>query len=128
MEPRQGAPARDGRIWNLLAAVEADLSKAWTVPEMAQLANLSVSRLEHIFVAELAVTPTSFLSRARLNEAHRLLYQTDLSVKDVALNVGYRDRSYFNRRFKAQFGCPPGAIRRAVLGSKSRQGEMRCSE
>jgi transcriptional regulator GlxA family with amidase domain len=109
MEPK----ARDSRILTVLAAVESDLSKAWTASEMAQLVTLSVSRFEHVFVAERGVSPARLVSQMRLIEAHRLLCRTHLSVREIALNVGFRDRSYFNRSFRAMFGCPPSALRGA---------------
>jgi AraC family transcriptional regulator of arabinose operon len=102
---------RDRRIKAALSAVNADLAKPWTALEMARLVNLSVSRFNHLFVEEVGRTPAQFLLEIRLVEAHRLLSRTFLTVKEASIRVGVSDRSYFNRVFKRQFGCPPGQVR-----------------
>lgn len=49
-------------------------------------------------------------------EAARLLQFTDLSVGEVAFNVGYGDQLYFSRAFKRRFRRPPVAYRRIARG------------
>jgi len=104
---------RDPRVQTVVTAIKTDLSKPWTAREMARLVNLSVSRFAHIFVEEVGQTPARFLLDARLTEAHRLLSKTFMTVKEVSTQVGFSDRSYFNRAFKRHFGCTPGAAKRA---------------
>jgi AraC family transcriptional regulator, transcriptional activator of pobA len=47
----------------------------------------------------------------RMLEARRLLLATDDKVDGVAERVGYRDPSYFRRRFRRAHGVPPQAWR-----------------
>lgn len=98
---------RDRRIAEALSAVQKDLARQWTTSQMAHLVNLSPSRFEHLFVEVTGVSPRRYVLDLRLKEAHRLLSQTFLSVKEVAQTVGFQDRSYFNRVFKSRFGYPP---------------------
>jgi AraC-like DNA-binding protein len=94
-----------------LSAATEDLSKSWSIAELAALVRLSPSRFGHLFVEEMGVSPTRYLMECRLAESCRLLSSTFLSVKEIAGSVGFSDRSYFNRAFKSRFGCSPGAIR-----------------
>lgn len=48
-----------------------------------------------------------FVKSLRLKKAAQLLQQTDMTVYEVAYNVGYNDRKYFSREFKKQFGKTP---------------------
>ena len=48
----------------------------------------------------------------RLRQAAALLAQTELSIEQVAAEVGYADPSAFYRQFAAAFGMTPGEYRR----------------
>jgi len=54
------------------------------------------------------------LNRLRLQEARRLLQETDLQVSEIAFKVGYGNVSHFNRMFRERFGTAPGALRAAL--------------
>ena len=41
----------------------------------------------------------------------RQLLDTDLSVEDIALDVGYENQSYFFRQFKSRYGMTPRKYR-----------------
>jgi len=61
-----------------------------------------------------AVTGTSMsehLVRSRINRARALLAQRDLSIGEVADQLGYRDVYFFSRQFKKYAGCAPGKYR-----------------
>ena len=47
-----------------------------------------------------------------MTEARRLLTGTDLPADVIARRVGFRDPTYFSRRFRQLHGAPPGAWRR----------------
>jgi AraC family transcriptional regulator, transcriptional activator of pobA len=53
-----------------------------------------------------------------MTEAARLLRFTDMSVQQVALQVGYDDPLYFSRAFKRHFGESPVAYREATRGRR----------
>jgi len=53
-----------------------------------------------------------YLNRLRLEEAKRLLTQTDLQVSDIAYKVGYGNISHFNRVFKDHLGISPNDFRK----------------
>lgn len=54
------------------------------------------------------------LNRLRLQEARRLLLETDLQVSETAFKVGYGNVSHFNRMFRERFETAPGAVRAAL--------------
>lgn len=53
-----------------------------------------------------------YLQHCRMEEARRLLANTDRLVADVAESVGYRDRKFFNRLFLRESGATPSEYRR----------------
>jgi AraC-like DNA-binding protein len=56
----------------------------------------------------------AWIAERRLAEARRLLAQTDEPVEAVGRRSGFRDASYFSRRFRRAHGVTPAAWRRAV--------------
>jgi AraC family transcriptional regulator of arabinose operon len=64
------------------------------------------SRIFHRFENR---TIQQYLIGIRMNKARRLLEDGQLSVRNVALSVGYRDYSTFERRFRRETGCSPSA-------------------
>lgn len=101
----------DRRVQIVQSAVETDFRREWTNQALAELVNLSTSRLRHLFKAEAGQTPTQFLKAVRLREAEKLLRTTFLSVKEIMNRVGFLDESHFGHEFKKAYGMAPSKYR-----------------
>lgn len=82
-----------------------------TVPTLAKLENLSVSRYNTVFKELTGITPMQYVMKIRINAAKELLVGTDLPIKDVGLHVGYADSHFFSRIFRQNTGMTPGEYR-----------------
>ncbi|MBQ8605765.1 MAG: helix-turn-helix transcriptional regulator, partial [Clostridia bacterium] len=51
-------------------------------------------------------------NRMKVEEAERLLRETELSVAQVAQELGFSDSKYFNTIFKKQTGITPAVYRK----------------
>jgi AraC-like DNA-binding protein len=68
---------------------------------------------------ELGMTFTRYLNKLRLTEAARMLTdKTGQPIADIAYSVGYANPSYFNKRFKEEYGCTPMAFRAVATQTK----------
>ena len=99
----------DARIKTVLQAIEADPFSE--VQELARLVNLSSSRLSHLFKATVGVSLQSFLSNLRLERAAELLESTDMPIKEISYQVGYRHAPSFVRAFRKKIGSSPNDYR-----------------
>jgi YesN/AraC family two-component response regulator len=54
----------------------------------------------------------SYVKELRMNEAKRLLSETDLRVNEIALKVGYDNDKHFMKTFKAVVGVSPSEYRK----------------
>jgi signal transduction histidine kinase/DNA-binding LacI/PurR family transcriptional regulator/DNA-binding response OmpR family regulator len=68
--------------------------------------------LSRCFSNELGIGPMSYLSRYRIQQAKRLLEKRNLSITQVALEVGLSSQSYFSRLFQKEVGVTPSAYQR----------------
>jgi len=53
----------------------------------------------------------------RIHRAMELLKEADLSIAEVAQQVGFADSNYFSRQFRALVGSSPRGYRSARLGT-----------
>ena len=101
----------DRFIAKALAIVRKDLSVNHTVGDLAQTLNISRRTLEMKSNLVLGTTLKSEINRIRLNEAVRLISNTDLPVWAIAEKCGFCCASHLNTRFKTAFGHSPSVFR-----------------
>lgn len=87
-----------------------------SLQEVAEAVNLSQSHLSSQFKARTQVNYVKYLTQVRLEEARRLLRTTDLSIAQVAENIGYPNIANFYRHFHREVGMTPAAYRQAQRG------------
>lgn len=79
--------------------------------QIASHVHLSVRQYERRFKTELGVTPARYYRWLRINHAHRLLQQTEMSVAEVAFSSGFGSLEHFSRVYRQFFHCAPSADR-----------------
>ena len=95
-----------------LRYIDEHYAKPISVKDLANLEHISCGHFRVLFKQKTGMTPTYYITALRLRNACVLLKQTDLTVKEIALSVGFSDQMYFTRVFTKQFGIPPKAFRR----------------
>ncbi|MFE0633366.1 GlxA family transcriptional regulator [Streptomyces sp. NPDC058864] len=89
------------------------LSERPTVEQMAEHAHMSVRTFVRRFRAETGLPPGQWLTKQRLACAKSLLEATDLTVDQVALEVGFATATSLRQHLNAELGVSPVAYRRA---------------
>ena len=79
--------------------------------QLAERAYLSPTHLSRIFKEISGYTIVQVLQQIRIKAACDLLNNTELSVLEIALHVGYSDIKFFYRLFEQQVSLTPGAYR-----------------
>jgi AraC family transcriptional regulator len=119
--PIEGRPAgrRDRRravdaaLW-----LDAHAHEPVDLGAAARHVGLGVFHFLRLFSAVVGATPHQYLVRARLRRAARLLAADELTITEVALEVGFRDLSNFVRTFRRAAGVSPRSFRRAARGDR----------
>lgn len=74
--------------------------------------HLSAYYLSHIFPRVTGMTLVAYINRVRIEQACRLLRETELPVTEIAYRVGYQSGTHFGRVFKKAKGVSPQGYRR----------------
>lgn len=92
--------------------VEARLSDSdISVEDLAADMNLSRVQLYRKVKTVTGSSPVELLRTARLNRGYQLLLTSDLSISEVAYQVGFTAPSYFTKCFKEEYGMLPGDVK-----------------
>ncbi len=84
------------------------------VSDYASLLHVSPNHLNKLIKTITGKSPTKCIDEALILEAKVLLYQTDLTINEVASDIGIYDQSYFSRLFKRYEGITPLAFRKKI--------------
>jgi AraC-like DNA-binding protein len=109
-EPAVAAEARDPIAEAHQFAV-AHLKEPLTVGRLAGVACLSVPQFSRRFRAATGLSPARWIARQRLMRAAELLRYADLSVQEIAGEVGYVDLPTFSKAFRRWLGVSPSQHR-----------------
>ena len=85
-----------------------------SVAEMARVMNMGELSFARRFSADTGISPRKFFERILAEHAVRLLTGTDMSVKEIAGEMGVDNEYYFSRFFKRHLGLPPGEFRQRM--------------
>lgn len=93
-----------------------------SIQDLANSLHISYHYFCHIFKQENLVSPQRFIAKYRLNKALQLLKNSNLSIEDIYLNVGFKNKQAFIKECKEETGLLPfeyrNANRPASLGAR----------
>jgi len=99
------------RVGNVIGALENDFSKDWKLVDLLSIAHMSSSNLLRVFRKATGQTPIEYLVRLRIQRAMEILRNTELSITEIAMEVGFNDSNYFTRQFRRVVGTTPRDFR-----------------
>lgn len=97
----------------VLAYIDQNISEPLTLEMMAQVASISASHFSDLFRQCMGQSPHQYLMARRVEKAKDLLASTDLSIAEVAANVGFADQSHLTRLMRRFTGLTPRMLRGA---------------
>jgi len=83
-----------------------------TLRMLAEIAGMSESSFSRRFKISAGITPYQYVMRERLEEAKRLLRDTEWSLVDIAVATGFSSQSHFATTFKKSVKLTPLQYRR----------------
>ncbi len=106
--PTGHEPERFARV---LAVIETRFAEDLRIADLCEAGNVSERSLSRYFLNHIGESVGSYISRARIGHACRLLSDTSLPVSVVAARSGFPNVANFNRQFKALKSITPSQYR-----------------
>jgi AraC family transcriptional activator of mtrCDE len=101
------------RLAPALLALFNEPAKAWSLPELARLCNMSRATLARQFQEKLGRSASDLLTDIRMTIATNELRKSSMSTGAVADAIGYQSEAAFQRAFKSHIGVTPAQWRKA---------------
>jgi len=95
------------RIAEIVKYINQNYKEKLTLSSIAERFYMSPSYLSRTFKMVMGVLITDYLNNLRISKAQLLLKESDLSILEVAGEVGFDNQSYFGRVFKSIVGVSP---------------------
>ncbi len=92
--------------------MQAELSHNFSIPELAAMSNTSKATLNRLFRKYLNTSPQAYLNSLRMENAKNLIRRGNLSFKEIAEQLGFRNSLYFSTSFKKYTGVAPSEFRK----------------
>lgn len=97
----------------LVSYIETHLSQDITLDELANYTNYSVAHISRIFKEMTNDTLVSYINEKRLQKAKGLLKE-EIPIKEIAMEIGFNNYSYFYKAFKRRTGMSPEDYRKSL--------------
>ena len=106
MESRTGNSSSQ-YVLNAIKYIQFNYSQDISIDDIAKSVGVSRSHLYRVFMSNVGQSPIDYLTNYRISEACYLLKNSQLSIAEIAVSVGFFDQFYFSRVFKKNKGVPP---------------------
>lgn len=100
-------------ITRAMAFIEENYAQKLTLRELSRQLHINESYLSKLFKKELDVNFTDYLNELRIHKSMQLIEETNLSLLEIAVQVGFEDQSYYTKIFKKVTGKTPKQYKNA---------------
>lgn len=107
------APARHSESFKpLIRHIESHIAEPLSVEQAARMVNLNPYHFCKTFKKLTGRTFVDYVNWLRINEADRLLRETECTVTEIAERIGCGNANYFTKLYKKYKSFPPSDVRR----------------
>jgi len=103
-------------VRKVMAYIHQRFTQALNRQELARYAGVSERHLNRCFLQETGMTPLTYLSRYRIQQAKLMLEQDQHSITEIMGLVGFSDSSHFTHAFRREVGMSPSAYKKMRRG------------
>lgn len=109
--------ARNGKNYEIIAKakryIEANFENQIKLKDIANSVHLSEIYFHNIFNESVGISPHQYLIDCRIENAKKLLWDTEIPICEVAEKSGFGCQQYLNKVFKKETGTTPASYRKS---------------
>lgn len=124
VEEKRNIKTINPKIFKIIRYLDKNYQKEITVNEISDLFEMNASYLSALFKKEVGMTLSSYLLMVRMEQAKKMLLETNERVNNIAYSLGYQSPAYFTEQFKKYFGCSPSQIKKKQVQEELEENIM----
>ena len=101
-----------------LDIMQDHLEDTLTVGQIAKVMDVSPRRLERSFGEKIQKSPLQVYRSLRLEQAEKLLMQTELSISEISIACGFSNVTLLTKWYRQKFGVQPSLTRKRAYTGK----------
>lgn len=106
------------RFKSLILDIETRFADKHSAVDAARAVNMSLHHFCKMFKKLTGRTFIEYVHVCKVNEAERLLLETDMTMTEIAERIGCDNPNYFTKLFKQYKGIAPSYLRKAIASPK----------
>ncbi|KAB8321026.1 AraC family transcriptional regulator [Tolypothrix campylonemoides VB511288] len=91
--------------------IHTHLDQDLSLAQIAEMINISPTYFASLFKRATGISPHQYVIQQRVERAKMMLSKTDLTIADIALQVGFSSQSHLTQQFKRLTGMTPKQVR-----------------
>jgi AraC-like DNA-binding protein len=99
------------RLERILSIIDLQLYKNPSLRYISDMLNYNQDYLSRFFKKHMGMSIKQYIHLQQMEEAKKLLLQTNDTIKEIAYHIGFTDEKYFVRIFKKEEGITPSQYR-----------------
>lgn len=95
-----------------LKIIKYNYNNNLSIKDIADSVFLDSAYFSRLFKKEIGISPKKFILKTRIEKSKFLLKNTDLTIKEISITVGFSDSLYFSKLFYKTVGMTPSEFRK----------------
>ena len=108
-----------------LSYVRYNYDKKISTSDLCKYCNLSPQHLIRLFKKHTGMTPVQYVNKSKIMHAIELLRASEMSVKEIANNLGYDNPNYFSRLFTKEESVSPTEVRERIYSYDGKESALK---
>ena len=106
--------SRNTKLIRVIRLMQRNLETPLSIEELATAAGYSARQLERQFKMVLSVSPATYYRTLRIELARSLLFETEMTISEIAAATGFESSNHFGKVFRSHFGASPRNARQVI--------------
>jgi AraC family carnitine catabolism transcriptional activator len=105
--------SRNQKLLQAIQVMTQTVEEPLPLLDLCETLDISRRQLERLFKKYTHQSPTQFYYGLRLERAHALLNETNMTITEIAAATGFNSTSHLARQFRTKYGVSPNSFRKA---------------